>query len=137
MDWTQLRVLSFGPQPVTSMLPHASLSGHFPQLNSLTVIIANYHDPDMQDPACAIPIFITFLRSTTALKKLRMRWKFLLDCLSMILHLQGHSLREIHLSYVGDHGPWDHSQCINVLSKAPKLSHLLVYTYKRPDPPKI
>lgn len=134
MDWRQLRVLDFGTQPITSMLPFESLASHVPQLAHLAVAISSHQGPDMREPARVVPIFENFLHSITALKILRLEWEFMPSYLPIILHHQGPSLRELDLCYVSNSNPWDRSQCIEVLTKAPRLCYLRVQTNTPPNP---
>ncbi|XP_014551474.1 hypothetical protein COCVIDRAFT_112878 [Bipolaris victoriae FI3] len=126
MDWTQLRVLDFGDHPLTSMLPFPSLTGHVPRLNSLAVFISAQKQDDMHEPTRTIPIFEEFLCSVLALKKLRLTWSFIPDCLSTILELQGHSLRQLELYHPRSGTTWDQHRYIEILTKAPQLHHLRV-----------
>jgi hypothetical protein len=126
MDWTQLRVLDFGDHPLTSMLPFPSLAGHVPRLNSLAVFISAEKQHDMHEPTRTIPILEEFLRSIPALEKLRLKWNFIPDCLSTILALQGHSLRELDLYHARSGDAWDQHRYIDILTKAPQLHHLRV-----------
>jgi hypothetical protein len=126
MDWTQLRVLDFGDHPLTSMLPFPSLVGNVPRLNSLAVFISAEKQHDMHEPTRTIPIFEEFLRSISALGKLRLRWDFIPDCLSTILALQGHSLRELDLYHACSGDAWDQHRYMDILTRAPQLYHLRV-----------
>lgn len=126
MDWTQLRVLDFGDHPLTSMLPFLSLAGHVPRLISLAVFISAEKQHDMHEPTRTIPIFEEFLRSIPALEKLRLTWDFIPDCLSTILALQGHSLRELDLYHARSGNAWNQHRYIDILTKAPQLHHLRV-----------
>jgi hypothetical protein len=134
MDWTQLRTLDFGFQPITTMLPFKTLAGNVPQLNSLTVAISHFHDPDLQDPLCVVPIFGDFLSSIVALQILRLDWAFISESLPVVLHHQGPHLRELGICYVNQSNSWDRDQCIDVLTKAPQLCHLRIQTNKAPNP---
>jgi hypothetical protein len=134
MDWTQLRVLDFGPQPLKSMLPLKLLAVHVPRLNFLAVAISDIQGPDMRDLTCVVPIFEEFLRSIKSLKISRLEWSFISNCLPMILHHQGPSLRNLDLCYIGNSKRWDRSQCINVLTRVPRLCYLRVQTNAPPNP---
>ena len=134
MDWTQLRVLDFGDHPLTSMLPFPSLAGHVPRLNSLAVFISSEKQHDMHEPTRTIPIFEKFLRSIPALEKLRLTWGFIPDCLSTILELQGHSLRELDLYHARSGDAWDQHRYMDILRKAPQLLHLRVSHHSSQGP---
>jgi hypothetical protein len=76
MKWTQLSVMDFGTQPLTTMQLFTSLARHVLQLNSLAVGIPDLQGANMCGPACAVAIFKGFLRSVAALKELRLDWAF-------------------------------------------------------------
>jgi hypothetical protein len=77
----------------------------------------------MHDPERTIPILEELLRSISALKKLWLTWEFIPNCLPMILHHQGYTLRQLYLRYVGSFDPWNRNQCIDVLTKTRQLGH--------------
>lgn len=134
MDWAQVRILDFGDHPLTSMLPFPLLAGHVPRLNSLAVFISAEKQHDMHEPTRTVPIFAEFLRSISALEKLRLKWGYIPDCLSTILELQGHSLRELDLYQARSGDVWDQHRYIDILTKAPQLHHLRVRHSLSPVP---
>ncbi|RMZ72424.1 hypothetical protein GMOD_00007406 [Pyrenophora seminiperda CCB06] len=136
MDWTQLRVLDFGFMSLASLLPLELLAGHVPRLNCLTVvIITSDRRHGMDDPARSLLTFEAFLRSVPTLRKLCLGWELISNCLPIILHHQGHALHELELNYSNcPRAPWDSSECIDVLTKAPHLRFLRVQTNKGSNP---
>jgi hypothetical protein len=110
-----------GRNPVTTVLPFELLDGHVPQLISLSVLISSQKYHNMQDPTRTVLVFEMFLRSVPALEILRLTWNYIPECLLMVLHLQGRTLRELDLYYDCSVDPWNRS----VLMYSPKHQSFL------------
>jgi len=130
MDWSLLRVLDLGHLNMypSSMLPIISLTGHVPRIGSLTLAVYNCNEHDKKDPKLSLSILEEFLRNVLALKRLRLVWDGTPNCLPIILQHQGSTLREMGLEDLGDTAPWSHQLFLDILSKAPQLCHLDVFT---------
>ena len=130
MDRSLLRVLDLSRLNMypSSMLPMISLTGHVPRLESLTLAVSNCNEHDKNDTKRSLSILEEFLRHVLALKRLRLVWDGIPDCLPIILQHQGSTLREMSLEDLGDTGSWSHQLFLDILSKAPQLCHLDVST---------
>ena len=130
MDWSLLCVLDLGHLNMypSSILPIISLTGHVPRLKSLTLAVFNCNEHDKKDPKRSLSILEEFLGNVLALKRLRLVWDGIPDCLPMILQHQGSTLRELGLEDLRDTAPWSHQLFLDILSKAPQLCCLDIET---------
>lgn len=126
MNWSLLRVLDLSHSNMypSSMLPLTSLTGHVPQLESLSLAVFNSDERSIKDPKRSLSILKEFLRTISALRRLRLVWCGIPDCLPMISQHQGSTLREMGLEDIGNSAPWNNELFIDLLSKTPQLCHL-------------